>query len=288
MATVAIIVLAAVGMPLLNIGHDALSTEVEYDNTPTIASDAAYVPRMSLVENGTVTFSWNGSAATLNGKTYTSLAKTEVIVMSQNLYVSASTSSGISLTSCGYLDSSQSLATNTIKSTTAGMTFTLTVTPTGYTLTYNNAGQDHTKTGTHTWAAYKSDSGKYIGAQYNLFKNIYYSSKVYGVSNSGGYMYSYDGTDGYKDGVKGTVTNTSATVGDGVKKAVCSNTKDSNSIVIKNEAGTGSSQIYCYLVPAQIVTGGETAASSLIGVIPVMLIVAVLMAMVGYIGMKRD
>lgn len=290
---VAVIITSSVLFPILDAQVNNLD---ELDNTTFVNEPKSATYLGGSVKMGEIsgvhTFSWDGSSLTFDDATIdlTYSASRIALIVADNIYMTGQ-NNGWTITSYGNLDGSASASTNSIGTSTSGLSaMTLSFDGMDATLTYTVSEIEHTKTITLSWGFIPSSTGEYVSLSTGAVSDIYYQdNRIWAASNTNGVMVSYNAATGGKiNGQEATSSNDSESVpSTDIKKATVGDSVSDDSIQVKNSGGT-SQHLFSYVVPASVTysSGENNSAIKLISVIPVMIVISIVLSAVSF--MRRN
>lgn len=263
---VGIILAGSLLAPVVADARTTTSTEVNYTNESTLF-------KMASAEE-TVTISLASGTVTLNGAEVTHTTNSNIL-LSDAFSVDQFIYQGNWLTRAWYKDSTALSYPTAFNLTFENGTVTGTITTSG---TTNNVND------TYTYLYYADESGNFTQISSNVWADVYVNSTkeivlaglYYTGSNSTTYTY-IDGNFEVEGDYTGSVDFDTESVGIDVLKVT------GITVTIGEETFTP----YRFLVPAEVTGHTETSISSLLGVIPIMVIVAILMTAIGAIAYRR-
>lgn len=290
---VAVIITSSVLFPILDAQINNLDEldDTTFVNEPKSATYLGGSVKMGEIA-GEHTFSWDGSALTFDGSAIdlTYSASRIALIVADNIYMTGQ-NNGWMVTSYGNLDGSASASTNSISTSTSGLSaMTLSFDGMDATLSYTVSETDHTKTIELSWGFIPSSTGQYVSLSTGAVSELYYQDDyIWGASNSNGVMVSYNASTGGKiNGQEATSSNDSESVpSTDIKKATVGDSVSDDSIQVKNSVGT-SQRLFSYVVPASVTysSGENNSAISLISVIPIMVVISIVLFAVSF--MRRN
>lgn len=263
---VGVILAGSMLAPVVADARTTTSTEVNYTNESTLF-------KMASAEE-TVTISLVSGTVTLNGAEVTHTTNSNIL-LSDAFSVDQFLYQGNWLTRAWYKDSTTLSYPTAFNLTFENGTVTGTVTSGGTTNDIND---------TYTYLYYADASGNLTQISSAVREDIYVNSTndiilaglYYTGSNSTTYSY-IDGNFELDGEYTGSVDFDTESVGIDVVKVT------GITVTIGEETFTP----YRFLVPAEVTGHTETSISSLLGVIPIMVIVAILMTAIGAITLRR-